>query len=156
MNVIERIASACDEITPQTIRRSLRKLVPIKGEDEQEILPSNAEFTNTFRTLGCELEGSEVQEWLESYYLEYEHLSDNQIIEHVEQLHMVENDENTEQEEDDYTDCQIICPVSNGEAMIMFDKCLIWLRHQPEASPYNTSGLSTLKELDTKKEIFST
>ena len=31
-------------------------------------------------------------------------------------------------------------------------KCLIWLRHQPEAS-YNTLVLSTLKELSAKKRF---
>ena len=66
INFIERIATAWDEISPQTIRRSWRKLVPIEGEDEQEILPSNAEFTSSLQTLGYELDGSEVQEWLES------------------------------------------------------------------------------------------
>ena len=115
MNVIQRIATAWDEISPQTIRRSWRKLVPIEGEDEQEILPSNAEFISTLQTLGYELEGSEVQEWLESDDLGCEHLSDEQIMMHVEPSHMVENEDNSE--EDDPTDPQIICPVSNGEAM---------------------------------------
>ena len=74
-------------------------------------------------------------------------------MEHVEQFHMVENEDDSGEEDDDPIDCQIICPVSNGEAMVMFDKCLIWLREQPEASSYNTLVLSTLKELTAKKRF---
>ena len=43
------------------------------------------------------------------------------------------------------------CPVSHKEAMAMFEKCLIWLRHQSEATVGNTSTIVTLRELAAEK-----
>ena len=43
------------------------------------------------------------------------------------------------------------CPVSNAEAMNMLDKCLTWLRWQPEASLANTSTLVQLREMAAVK-----
>ena len=37
----------------------------------------------------------------------------------------------------------------------MFDKCLDWLQQQPEATPYNTSVLMSLKEIAAKKRYCS-
>ena len=81
--------------------------------------------------LGYELGEEDVQAWLDSDDLGYEHLSDDQIVKQVERLHSVLNDEN-ESEEDDTSDSSISCPLSNAEAMNMTDKCLTWLQHQPE------------------------
>ena len=43
------------------------------------------------------------------------------------------------------------CPVTHSEAASMFDKCLIWLQHQPEANQYNTSTLRSLHILAAQK-----
>ena len=72
-------------------------------------------------------------------------------MEHVQQLHSTHIDDSEAEGEEDTT-C-ITCPVSNGEAMKMFEKHLTWLQHQPEASPYNTSVLPSLKELAAKKRF---
>ena len=44
-----------------------------------------------------------------------------------------------------------IRPVSNSMAAHMFDKCLIWLEHQPEANQYNTYTLRELRALAVHK-----
>ena len=45
------------------------------------------------------------------------------------------------------------CSFSRAEAMQMFDRCLTWLRIQPEATVSNTSTLVRLSELaDEKRE----
>ena len=60
----------------------------------------------------------------------------------------------------DYPDCLKLyilvsevhkCPVSNVDAMDMFDKCLTWLRWQPEASLSNTAILVQMREMAASK-----
>ena len=45
--------------------------------------------------------------------------------------------------------------MSHQAAVEMFDKCTDWLHSQPEATPYNTSVLLSLKELAAKKRYSS-
>ena len=89
LKVIEKMAIAWDQIRPQTIRRSWRKLIPLAEADngaDQDNLPSNRNLASTFQTLGYKL-GEDVHAWLDSDDSEYEHLSDDQIVEQVELLH---------------------------------------------------------------------
>ncbi len=46
-------------------------------------------------------------------------------------------------------------PVSHSQAASMFDKCMAWLEHQPEASAYNTSVLRELRTLASEKRLNS-
>ena len=66
---------------------------------------------------------------------------------------VVHINDNFDQEEDDVgeDDPLPVCTVTNSAAMEMFNKCLIWLRGQPEASVTNTSMLVQLKELAAQK-----
>ncbi len=43
-------------------------------------------------------------------------------------------DEVVEEEEEEK------CPMTHSEAAHMFEQCLTWLEHQPEANQYNTSS----------------
>ena len=52
-------------------------------------------------------------------------------------------DDIDEEEEISEDDISQTCPVSHKEAMAMYEKCLIWQRHQPEAMVGNTSTLVT-------------
>ena len=47
------------------------------------------------------------------------------------------------------------CPVTNSDAPKMFDRCLAWLKHQPEVTIYNTSVLRELHALAAKKRMQS-
>ena len=59
-----------------------------------------------------------------------------------------------ESDEECDDDISIIEPViSNKDAVEMLDKCLSWLQSQPEATPYNTSFLLSLKELAANKRF---
>ena len=42
--------------------------------------------------------------------------------------------------------------VNHKTALEMLDKCIAWLHCQPEATPYNTSVLLSLKETAAKKD----
>ena len=67
INMLEKIAMAWDQISPQTIRRSWRKLTPLEeagnGAD-QEDLPSNTDLASTFQILGYECGEEDAQAWL--------------------------------------------------------------------------------------------
>lgn len=94
----------------------------------------------------------EVQEWIESDDMGYEHLSDEQIVEEVQQLHSHSTlPDETESEEE----CESVvhCPINNTEAMLALDTALNWLQHQPEASTYNTSVLRSSRDLAAKKRF---
>ena len=76
-----------------------------------------------------------------------EHLDEQGIVDLANQ-----EDETDEAESEDEDDTNVVaevhkCPVSNAEAMNMLDKCLTWLRWQPEASLANTSSLVQLREI---------
>ena len=86
----------------------------------------------------------DVEGWINCDDAGYEHLSDEQIVEHVSNYQ--ENDSGSDMEDDKAVANEY--PISNTDAADMFGKCLLWLRHQPEASVYNTS---VLKGLAAKK-----
>ena len=77
-------------------------------------------------------------------------MTDEEICEHVHVL-----TDTIEPDEDDRSEGpeQNICPVSNSEAAHMFEKCLIWLEHQPEANLYNTCMLKELHSMAVRKRI---
>ena len=59
LKVIEKIAMAWEQINPQTMRCSWRKLIPIEEDDDgagQEDLLSNTELVDNFQTLGYKLQ----------------------------------------------------------------------------------------------------
>ena len=62
LKMIEKTAIAWDQISPQTIRHSWWKLIPIEEGDSagQEDLPSNAELADSFQTLGYEFQEGDI------------------------------------------------------------------------------------------------
>lgn len=56
-----------------------------------------------------------------------------------------------EEEDDDEEPCL----VTNSDAARMFESCLSWLEHQPEATVCNTSVLRELHNLAAKKRMDS-
>ena len=83
----------------------------------------------------------------------YEHLDDAGIIEHVLRQSDMEQDlieSDVKDELENVVDC-----ISHKTAIEMLDKCITWLHCQPEATPYNTSVLISLKEMAAKKRFTS-
>ena len=112
---------------------------------------ANADFMQEFNTLGYDIPEEDVAERLNGDGPGYEHLDDDQIVEYVQQCVQNEDQSDADDDEDDDDDTIVACPIRNTEAMHMFGKCLIGLRHQEETSTYNTSILLSLKNLAAKK-----
>ena len=154
LKVIERISLAWEQISPDTIRRSWRKLLPIKEIDttaETEMV-SSADFVAQFESLSIEVSAPEVDEWFSMDGAGYEHLDEQWIVDLLNQQD--EMDEAVSEDEDDTNVVAEVrkCPVLNAEAMNMLDRCLTWLCWQPEASLANTSTLVQLREMAAVKQ----
>ena len=102
---------------------------------------SNADFVAQFEPLSIEVSAPEIDEWFSMDGAGYEHLDEQGIVDLVNQ-----QDETDEAVSEDVVAEVRKCPVSNAEAMILLDKCLTWLRWQPEASLANTSTLVQLRD----------
>ena len=162
-HVIEKVAVSWDEISADTIRKSWRKLVPLDASENNASSPDDgtngpqvAEFLSDFEQMGQHLTEQDVSEWLEAdcYDLDYEHLDDDGIVNYVLGQSDSAPDISIESDEECDDDISIIEPViSNKDAVEMLDKCLSWLQSQPEATPYNTSFLLSLKELAANKQF---
>lgn len=156
LRVIEKIAISWDDISPATIRKSWRKLIPIGDApiDENaaclaENVPTNDEFVEQFAELSIDMTPSDVNAWFQADGPGYEHMDEQGIIDLV-----TADPAGDESDEEDATDVVVLhqqCPISNAEAARMFDRCLTWLRSQPEASMANTSTLVQLRELAAEK-----
>ena len=75
MNVVKRISTALNQISPQTIRKSWNKLIPVPDAANVDIMPS--ENTNNLLT---HLHGDDIDSWLAEDGPGYEHLDDNGIV----------------------------------------------------------------------------
>ena len=65
-----------------------------------------------------------------------------------------EHDTYISESEDEVTITSIsTCPVSNKEAVQLFEKCIVWLQHQSESTVYSTTLLMSLKDLATKNGL---
>ena len=65
-----------------------------------------------------------------------------------------EHDTCSSESEDEVTVTSIsACPVSNKEAVQLFEKCIVWLQHQPESTVNITTLLMSLKDLAAKKRF---
>ena len=65
--------------------------------------------------------------------------------------------ESSDDDEDDVTESGntlvIECPVSHSEAFKAFEKCLLWLRYQPEVSACNLATFSLLQDIAASKHL---
>ena len=73
------------------------------------------------------------------------------IVSRSDEIHPEEEKEAEEEEDDDEEPCLI----SNSEAAYMFERCLLCLEHQPEATVYNSMTLRDLKTMASKKQMKS-
>ncbi|XP_063588912.1 jerky protein homolog-like [Penaeus indicus] len=123
---IERISVAWEQVSPDTIRCSWRKLLPIDknvASMETEMI-ENADFVAQFVSLVA-------------------------LINQQDELEEAESADEVEEIAGDIRKC----PIANGEAMNMLDKCLTWLCWQPEASLSNTCTLVQLREMAARKQV---
>ena len=113
-----------------------------------------AEFQSMFEELGCDLNQQEVAEWLSSDANDsgVQVYTDSEICDLVTNVNGDEDDTDDEEAQEGQKN---ECPVSNSEAARYFEQCLIWLEHQPEATPYNTTLLRELQSLASNKRIDS-
>ena len=161
--VIEKVAVSWDEISANTIRKSWRKLIP-QDTTESSASPLDhgaggpqvTDFLSDFQQMGQQLTEQDVSEWLEADCndLGYEHLDDDGIVNYVLTQSDSPPDTSIESDEECEADILAIQPViSHKDAMEMLDKCLSWLQSQPEATPYNTRVLLSLKEMAANKRF---
>ena len=118
---------------------------------------SNSEFVPDLLSLiSAVVQEANVEEWLSSDDLGYQHLDDEQIVTMVNELNgdQQEHDTYSSESEDEVTITSIsTCPVSNKEAVQLFEKCIVWLQHQSESTVYSTTLLMSLKDLATKNGL---
>ena len=107
----------------------------------------NEQFVYAFPALNIILSGDDIDSWLAEDGPGYEHLDDNGIVDMMNS----EDPDDIDEEEISEDDISRPCPISHKDAMAMFEKCLIRLRRQREATVGNTSTLVTLQELAAEK-----
>ena len=117
---------------------------------------SCSDFIENFAKLGHHLHVTEadINEWFAADVNDpgYEHLDDAGIIQHVLRQSEANDDQvDSAAESDEEPEETVLC-VNHKTAMEMLDKCIAWLHSQPEATPYNTSVLPSLKEIAAKKK----
>ena len=115
----------------------------------QDDLSEAAEFRSLFRELGLNVEPKELCEWLSTDCNDTgcEVLTDAEICDLV-SAPDIDSEVDHDQEEQP-------CPISHSKAAEMFEQCLTWIEHQPEASVYNTSLLRELHSLASQKRVNS-
>ena len=117
-----------DEITPFTIRRSWRKILPIEteeaGDDDVEVQTENiTDFVNDFSRLGVSLTEAEVSEWLATD--NQDHLDDEGIVTLVNS-----QEDSTHQEPESEEEVNQTVPVYQSQFLIkMQSKCLTNASH---------------------------
>jgi hypothetical protein len=142
LKVSNLIAASWDEISPTTLQRSWRKIIPlaqtnetVEEDTEEQVSTAEAarEFQALFQRLGQRLSEDEVSEWITSDLHDqgYVHLSDDEIISSI-----VHQDEEVEEESDNENTPQDegALKVSHSTAVQLFDQCLLWLQQQEETS----------------------
>ena len=168
--VIDLIKEAWDEIKDKTLRKSWEKILPLDNEDEvlQMIdFDQDTESNEVAEMLGMlniiripaqetgtetQLSEEDVFNWLNSDSNDpgFKVYSDDEICEVVTQESSGNNEAN-EDDEDEDDEVEEMCPITHGAAADMFDKCLQWLQHQPEASLYNVTTIRELRSLAITK-----
>ena len=97
LNVIEQISSAWSQASPETIRRSWNKLIPIPDPSNAEISSSenivNKEFVRKFEELNIIVSGDDIDSWFAADGTGYEHFDKNGIIELINSEDADDNDE---------------------------------------------------------------
>ena len=157
LSVVQKIANAWEQVSPETLKKSWRKLISFDEssvEKNATCLESvlNNEFVEQFAALNIELTTSDIDGWFQADGPVYEHMDKQGIVDLVS---AAEDEECDEEEDTDENTAHLTqkekCPVSHAEAMRMFNRCPMWLRFQSEASVSSTSTLVRLCELAAEK-----
>ena len=110
-----------------------------------------SDFQSIFEGLGYDLHLDDVSTWLESDW----DMSGNQIFTDSEICELASHEssppEAEDEDEEEMDSEEIKCLVSHSRAAFMFEQCLSWLEHQPEATIYNTALLRELHSLAAVK-----
>ena len=111
-------------------------------------------FHCLFEELRMKIECNEIVQWLENDTNDsgIQLYSDAEICDIVSRSVEIHPEEEKEREE---VDDEEPCSISNSEAAYMFERCLLWLEHQPEATVYNSMTLRDLKTMASKKRMKS-
>lgn len=114
-----------------------------------------SDFQDLFEELGVNLDADGISAWLDcdSNICGVQVFSDTEICDLVSRS--TDPDSESEDEEKEFDVEEEKCPVSNSDAAFMFEQCLSWLEHQPEANTYNTTLLRELHSLAAVKRIDS-
>ena len=149
--VAELAAEAWDEIGPATLRKSWQKILAITDPNEESTNVDDDEttlsdFTEIFDVMRSEISEQETTSWLENDNTDpkFQVFTENEICE-------IAIQEESEEQQEGEEDTEEVCPISNATAAHMFEQCLRWSEHQPEANTYNTSMLWELESLAARK-----
>ena len=161
LTVVEKVGSAGDGIPAISIRRSCKKLIPMEEEsdslpDESNDTEDTSDFAEELTTLGHAITPAEAEAWEKEDGPGYEQLDEDSILELVQGQGESATQYESDKDEDDVSDEEETskdCPVSHREALDAFQKCITWLRHQPESSACNLATLSSLRDIAASKRI---
>ena len=148
LKVTEQVAAAWDLVGPSTIRKCWKVLFPVQDGQPEKVPDYCDDFVEQFAELNISIGREEIQQWMKSGGPGYEHLNDEGIIEIV-----LGNDEGLVDDDGDQVEDSdhSICPISNAEAMEIWERGLTWLRFQTEATPSKVATVIQLRELAAEK-----
>ena len=157
MVVADYAAGAWDEIHPTTLRKSWRKILPFPQVTAKETSPNNIASDDTSlishvaKTLPTVNE-QDVSSWLNNNELHpgFQLMTDKEICSAATSTSQVDP-ESDDLDDDGYASDTAPCSVSHSSAAHMFDKCLEWLEHQPEATVHNVTVVKELRALASRK-----
>ena len=155
--VVELLSESWNLIKESTFRKSWRKIIPMESptaSDDHEEIDDTDDYYDCLHEVGCDVSQEQLDVWLNSDCNDpgFLIMTDEEICETV--ISQSCSEEKEEEEEEDGGGVRQ-CPVTHSEAASMFDKCLTWLQHQPEANQYNTSTLRSLHILAAQKRTHS-
>ena len=156
-DVVDRTALAWEQVSRETLQKSWDKLMPAVAHDEDdeleiEIAPAEL-MLHDLQLLDPTSTVGDVHDWFSNDGPGYEHMDDQGIVEFVKAGPDGPQEITSDDDEHDVliVEQPIVCPVTNAEAMQAFEKGLVWLRHQKEATSVNTATLLNLRELAAQK-----
>lgn len=136
-DAIYTIAASWDELKPDTLRKSWRKLWPavmIENEPTEDGQNDTQEIVKDLQTLVPNVPANEVEKWVTECDKDcetYEELNDDQIVAAV-----MENDgEETANEDSDGEEDEPPTRISHTDAKNAFDVALQYIEQNPTSTP---------------------
>ena len=150
-DVICWLASAWDEVSPNTIRNCWKKIWPqiltidLDSHEEDSII-SDTKFYNLLKTAGIDyLDGNNLHKWLIGEDSSWTHLTDEDI------LNMVQNsDETSTTICEDYQDSDSESNISSQQAKFMLQKLHKWAELNLKINKASLLNLNKLIELSRR------